>query len=175
MRFLLGLVVGVLLVLAGEYLFLTQGGMPVAARNARPLPLERLLTSRALHVALVKEADRPAPIPADEANLVAGAKVYREHCALCHGGPGEAHRSELAAGMFPRPPKLMPPGKGVTDDPVGETYWKVRNGIRLTGMPAFEGTLSDTALWQVSLLLLKADELPAPVGAELRATSRPER
>jgi mono/diheme cytochrome c family protein len=77
--------------------------------------------------------------------------------------------------MFPRPPKLMPPGKGVTDDPVGETYWKVRNGIRLTGMPAFEGTLSDTALWQVSLLLLKADELPAPVGAELRATSRPER
>jgi len=47
---------------------------------------------------------------------------------------------------------------------VGETYWKVANGIRLTGMPAFGHTLSDTQMWQVSLLLKNADkELPDPV------------
>jgi mono/diheme cytochrome c family protein len=54
----------------------------------------------------------------------------------------------------------LPPNKGVTDDPVGETYWKVKNGIRLTGMPGFSDSLSDAALWQVSLLLLQADKLP---------------
>ncbi len=168
MRFVLGLVVGVVAVLAAEYLFLTRGGMPAGAHGAKPLPLERLLASRALHVAMAKDADRPAPIPADEANLLAGAKVYREQCALCHGALGTKERSPQARGMFPRPPHLVPPGEGVTDDPVGETYWKVKNGIRLTGMPSFEGALPETALWQVSLLLKNADRLPEPVARVLR-------
>ncbi len=168
MRFLAGLAVGVVLVLAIQYLVFTQGGMPVAAHGARPLPLERLLTSRALHVAMVKEADRPSPVPADEADLVAGARVYRENCAVCHGLPGDAPASAIAAGMFPRPPRLMPPAKGVTDDPVGETHWKVQHGIRLTCMPGFEGALTDTELWQVSLLLHEAGNLPPAVQSALR-------
>jgi mono/diheme cytochrome c family protein len=168
MKFLAGLVIGIVLVFAAELLFLTQGGMPAAARNAKPLPLEELLASRALHVAMLKEVDRPSPLPADEANLVAGAKVYRENCEMCHGAPGETNRSALATGMFPRPPQLMPPGEGVTDDPVGETHWKVRNGIRLTGMPSFDGALSDTEMWQVSELLRHAHELPARAQAALR-------
>ncbi len=167
MRFVAGLVVGVLAVLAAEYLFLTRGGMPAAARNAKPLPLERLLTGKALDVAMAKEADRPSPLPADEANLAAGAKVYREECRMCHGELGVKERTPAAEGMFPRPPRLLPPGKGVTDDPVGETYWKVKNGIRLTGMPSFEGALPDAALWQVSLLLKNADRLPEPVARAL--------
>jgi mono/diheme cytochrome c family protein len=52
----------------------------------------------------------------------------------------------------------------VSDDEAGETYWKVANGIRLTGMPAFSKVLSDTEMWQVSLLLKNADkEMPDPV------------
>jgi hypothetical protein len=42
--------------------------------------------------------------------------------------------SFTSKGMYPQPPELFK-GKGVTDDPAGETYWKVANGIRLTGMP----------------------------------------
>jgi mono/diheme cytochrome c family protein len=48
----------------------------------------------------------------------------------------------------------------VTDDPPGETYWKAANGIRLTGMPGYKGSLSETQLWQVSLMLANADKLP---------------
>jgi hypothetical protein len=51
-------------------------------------------------------------------------------------------------------------GKGVTDDPPGETYWKVSGGIRITGMPGFVSSLSSTQMWQVSLLLANADKLP---------------
>lgn len=167
-RFLLGVLVGVVVVLAAEFLFLTRGGMPAAAHGAKALPLERLVTSAALHRALAEEEDRPAPMAADERNLLAGARIYRHDCEVCHGAPGAAERSAIAQGMFPRPPKLMPPAKGVTDDPVGETHWKVKNGIRLTGMPGFEGALSDTELWQVSLLLLKAGQLPEAVQAALR-------
>jgi thiosulfate dehydrogenase len=167
-KLILGLVIGVALVLGAEYLFFTRGGMPVAARNARPLPMERLLTGRALEGAIGKDADRPAPFPADDENLLAGARVYHRNCEVCHGAPGAAERSAIARGMFPHPPKLMPPDKGVTDDPVGETYWKVKNGIRLTGMPSFDGALTEAELWQVSLLLRSADKLPGPVAAALR-------
>jgi thiosulfate dehydrogenase len=68
----------------------------------------------------------------------------------------------IAAGMYPHPPKLLE-GKGVTDDEPGESYWKVANGIRLTGMPGFRPRLSETQMWQVSLLVANADRLPKSI------------
>ena len=61
-------------------------------------------------------------------------------------------------------------GKGVTDDPAWETYWKAKNGIRLTGMPAFKETLNDTQIWQVSVLLANADKISPAVKAALATT-----
>ena len=57
----------------------------------------------------------------------------------------------------------------MSDDPVGETYWKVANGIRLTGMPSFDKVLNETQMWQVSLLLANADKLPDSVKQALVA------
>jgi thiosulfate dehydrogenase len=64
--------------------------------------------------------------------------------------------------MFPKPPQLFR-GKGVTDDPASESYWKTSNGIRLSGMPAFKTKLTDTQLWQVSQLVAHANEIPESV------------
>ena len=55
----------------------------------------------------------------------------------------------------------------MTDDPPGESYWKVANGIRLTGMPGFTDSLSQTQMWQVSLLVAHADKLPDSVKSAL--------
>jgi len=55
----------------------------------------------------------------------------------------------------------------VTDDPPGETYWKVANGIRLSGMPSFSESLSQTQMWQVSLLAANANKLPDSVKSAL--------
>ncbi len=165
--FLLGLVVGVILVLAGGFLFMTEGGMPVSTRG-NPLPLEQFLASRALHVAMAKDANRPSPLPPSEANLLAGAKIYQNNCAVCHGLRDPASRTAIAKGMYPPPPALLEPDKGVTDDPVGMTFWKVRNGIRLTGMPRFDDALSQDEMWQVSLLLAGADKLPPAVQDALK-------
>jgi mono/diheme cytochrome c family protein len=74
----------------------------------------------------------------------------------------------IAHGLFPKVPQLFK-GKGVTDDPPGVTYWKAANGIRLSGMPGFKGSLSDTELWQVSLLLANADKLSPAVRTILTA------
>lgn len=72
----------------------------------------------------------------------------------------------IASGMFPKPPQLFK-GVGVTDDEAWETYWKVANGIRMTGMPGFKERLGETKVWQVSLLLKNADKLPPSVTGDL--------
>ncbi|MGO8794427.1 MAG: c-type cytochrome [Candidatus Sulfotelmatobacter sp.] len=164
MKFILGLIVGVLIVPLAAFAYLSWGGMPVAVFD-KDLPFEKMLAHKALDARIDKEAPKTAPIPANESNFAAGAEIYKQHCAVCHsleeGGP-----TAIAIGEYPKPPKLLQ-GKGVTDDEPGETYWKVANGIRLTGMPGFKQSLSDTQMWQVSLLLAQADKIPATVKQSL--------
>lgn len=164
MKLLIGILIGIVLLPLFAYLYIWLGYAPVATAAA-PFPLERKLAKMALHARMEKEAPAQASIPASEENLLAGAREYREHCAVCHGVRGKPE-SAIAKGMYPHAPQLFR-GKGVTDDPPGETYWKAANGIRLTGMPAFRGSLSDTGLWQISLMLAHADKLPPSVEAEL--------
>jgi thiosulfate dehydrogenase len=159
-KFLLGLIVGLISIPLAVYIYVASGTAPVATA-APPVPFEKMLAHAALHARLDKEMPKAAPIRADDAAYAAGAQVYKDHCAVCHGLPGQT-QTAIAKGMFPKPPKLME-GKGVTDDPAGETYWKVNGGIRLTGMPGFEKSLSTTEMWQVSLLLANADKLPKAV------------
>ncbi len=155
--FIVGLVVGVLGVLLVVYLYFATGMAPVAT-SASAMPFEKMLAKKALSVRLEKEMPKSVPIAANESNYLAGAQVYKQNCAFCHGLPLDAQNA-ASKGMFPKPPQLFQ-GKGVTDDEPGETYWKVANGIRLSGMPGYSQSLSDTQMWQVSLLLANADKLP---------------
>ncbi len=164
--FVVGFIVALLLVGAGVFCYFSFGLAPVATAS-QPMPFEKMLAHRALDAAIGKAADAPSPVPADEPNLMGGAMVYRDNCAVCHGLPGQ-DPTAIAKGMFPKVPQLFH-GHGVTDDPVGETFWKVQNGIRLTGMPGFKGSLTDTDMWQVSQLLAHADKLPASAAQMLAA------
>ena len=158
--FVAGMIVGGLLLTLVVFGYFLAGQAPVAT-DAEPMPFEKYLAKQALHKTLERNMPRSVPIPADEANYLAGAESYKANCAFCHGLPGKP-MTAIAKGMFPKPPELMQ-GKGVTDDPPEETYWKVVHGIRLTGMPGFRGNLSDTQAWQVSILLAHADHLPDSV------------
>jgi thiosulfate dehydrogenase len=129
------------------------------------MPFEKKMANMALEAHVEKQAPKNAPIQSDESAYLAGAAIYKMNCAICHGVPG-GQPTPIANGEYPRPPQLFK-GHGVTDDPAGETYWKVANGIRLTGMPGFNKSLSETQMWQVSLLLKNADKLPASVQQEL--------
>ncbi len=169
-KFLVGLIVGLIVIPAGVYMYFSSGTAPVATSSA-PMPFEKMLAGMALHARLRKEMPKAPPIPADEAAFVAGAQVYKDNCAVCHGLPGQP-LSAIAQGMFPKPPKLME-GKGVTDDAPEESYWKIAGGIRMTGMPGFEKMLSSTQMWQVSLLVANADKLPKSAKDALSATATP--
>src|SRR6266498_616687 len=163
-KFLLGLILGFLLVPSAVYFYFSSGRAPVATAS-EPMPFEKSLARMALHARMEKEMPNSVPVTADDAAYVGGIAVYKEHCAVCHGLPGQP-QTAISSGMFPDPPKLME-GKGVTDDPPAETYWKVAGGIRMTGMPGFEKTLSTTQMWQVSLLCANADKLSPALKANL--------
>ena len=164
--FVLGIVIGILLLAGGLYFYFSLGFAPVATA-ARPMPLERRLANLALHAYLEKQHHPQPLVPADEGNLIGGAKVYKEQCATCHGLPGES-KSAVAQGMFPAPPQLFH-GVGATDDEPWETYWKVENGIRMTGMPGFKGQVGEKEIWQVTMLVKNADKITEPVKKELLA------
>jgi len=163
-KFAAGVIVTLVCIIGGGYAYFAGGFAPVATAS-RPMPFERKLAHMALDATLQKEVPKTVPIEANEANYLAGAHEYLINCAVCHGVPGK-QQTAIARGESPIPPELFK-GTGVTDDPPGETFWKVANGIRLTGMPGFNQSLSETQMWQISLLLANADKLPNSVTAVL--------
>src|SRR5208282_250349 len=161
--FVAGFVLAVVGLAGGLYYYFASGTAPVATADPM-MPLERKLTQMALDAHIRKQHIGEPPVPADEPNLLAGAGVYQRDCAVGHGLP--VHPAEYMKMMFPKPTQLFR-GKGVTDDPPSESYWKAANGIRLSGMPAFKDKLTNLELWQVSLLVARASEIPPSVKQRL--------
>lgn len=167
---IIGIVLGVVLVFVGIYFYFATGQAPVATKSSE-MPFEHRFAHMALDAYLNKQPHPNPPVSPDETTFLAGVKVYTEHCAVCHGLPGEP-KTAIADGMFPKPPQMFH-GVGVTDDEPWETYWKVNSGIRMTGMPGFGDRLSETQMWQVSLLLKNADKISPAVKTQLLGSLSP--
>lgn len=67
----------------------------------------------------------------------AGAKLYRQHCAECHGydARGVGHAADLHS-------------TGVQNATPGELAWFLRNGNLASGMPSWSG-LPEQRRWQI--------------------------
>ncbi len=164
-KLIVGVLLGWLLLAVALFVWLHHGHPPVAVADT-PFPMEKTIVHVPLNARIDREMVKTPPIAVSDENLIAGARIYREQCASCHGLPGLP--SSFGGEMYPDAPPLWQQHRnskvvGVSDDPPGETEWKVANGIRLTGMPSYKKVLSDTEIWQVTLLLANADKLPPQV------------
>src|SRR3984893_3861440 len=165
---MVGIVLGIVIVMVGVYLYFSTGSAPVAV-TAPAMPFERTFAKMGLN-GYLKKLPHPDPqVPENEASYLPGADVYKQNCAVCHGLPDQP-KTNIAEGMAPDPPQLFK-GKGVTDDEAWETYWKAENGIRMTGMPGFKGKLTEPQIWQVSVLLKNADKMSDTVKAALTSSA----
>jgi mono/diheme cytochrome c family protein len=157
-----GFVLGVLLTIVAAgvaaYLVVSTGTISAAA-NGQPLPFEHWAARTSLRATLNAEAPKGLnPVPLTDANLIAGIGLYGQHCAICHGtSKGDKAPSPIAKGEYPNPPQLA--SNGVEDDPPGWTFWKIENGIRWTGMPAWKDTLTPKQAWTIALFLKHMDKL----------------
>jgi thiosulfate dehydrogenase len=164
--FLIGFVTAIVAIIVGGYLFIETGGIPMDTA-APPLPFEAVIAGMAIDASDRSAANLKSPLPLTDAVLLEGAREYRQSCAICHSTPGQPHTA-IAHGMFPDPPELFKSDELVTGDPEGITFWKITHGIRLSGMPGFATTLSDTTRWQVTMLVAHADKLSPAVAAALK-------
>jgi len=167
--FALGILLTLVVIFAGAWVYLKYGKPPVAVAD-KAFPMEAQIVHVPLGARIAREVQTP-PFGTSEDVYEAGAKMYQTSCASCHGSPG--HDSPFGRWMYPSAPQLWKKNGsssvvGVSDDPAGVTFWKIKNGIRLTGMPSFEHIYSETQMWQIALLLKNADQpLPDPVSALL--------
>lgn len=163
--FVLGVLVTLLAIVGGVYLVAQNGLYPIGADNP-PGALERRLAERAMDVYADKhKPDGDNPVAITPANLLEGATAYEQHCALCHGG--------AQAKISPMQNKLNPPAPQFIDriphDEPAWLFWVTKHGIRMTGMPTWDGLLSDDAIWKVVAFIKNSDKLPPPVDAQWRA------
>jgi hypothetical protein len=140
--------------LIGGALFVYSGIFNVAADDPHwAITLRMLETVRDRSIA-VRAVGIEVPVGLDDPRRIAlGAHEYDEMCSDCHLEPGDDDDEEqLRAGMYPRPPNL--PRQGVRRSPE-ETFWIVKHGLKMTGMPAWGVTHDDDTLWSIVAFLQK--------------------
>lgn len=144
---------------AAFYAILRIGAIPANA-DANPGSVEKFVARTSLRATLQKAAPQaPNPVTLTDANLTEGIRLYGQNCAVCHGVVGQKNAAPpIARGEYPQPPQLAV--HGVEDDPEGWTFWKVKHGIRWTGMPAWGDVLNDQQIWTLTLFLKHMDGLP---------------
>ena len=129
------------------------GVLPVQA-DVAPSPLEATLLGSALHAAVARRAPNSGnPLPASQENVMAGAKLYRQMCARCHGLSGESDNA-YGRSFYPPAPRLTHGRSLYTDS---EMFWIIKHGIRNTAMLAWGNLLSDEEIWQVVTMLRESE------------------
>lgn len=119
----------------------------IAATNP-PGTVERIVASHAKEY-FVGRAAR-AGVPAETVNnadsVSNGQTIYGALCAGCHGYDGRTPTRQ-GRSMSPRAPSLAGGGAQSWSNP--ELFVIVRDGLRMTGMPAFGGTERTDEIWDV--------------------------
>lgn len=154
-RFIAGIIIGVLLVAAGAYVYLHNGYIDMRA-DQPVMGMERIYMDGAMD----RYAERSAPpaqnpVQPTDANLIEGIRLYKANCALCHGGPNAA-TSAVGEGLYPQAPQFL---KDAPDMPQNQNFWIIKHGIGRTGMPAWGKVISDNEIWQVTTFLSRMEEL----------------
>ena len=166
MRFLVGVLFGVLLVVAVGAAVILTGSYNTAA-TVPPGKLEKQIAGFALDRSVAKRApQRKNPFAATPEVIREALGEYREHCLVCHGAPG-VDAGEIGSGLNPPPPDLTVPKVQARSD--GELFWLTSQGIRLTGMPAFGPTESEEDIWKIVAFLRHLPELTDEEQRQLRA------
>lgn len=135
-------------------------------------PLIAWATHMTMQNAVRRNAARMPPPPRfSAAEARAGLRTYVENCEVCHGGPGIA-RAPWISGMTPGPPYLLDAARQWTPN---QLYWIVRHGVRMTGMPAWDQTLSQADVWSLVAFLEALPGYSAADYARGRALGAPGR
>jgi mono/diheme cytochrome c family protein len=158
-KFLLGIIITLIVLILAGVGFAMLGFFPTAA-NVEPSHFESHFAMGAIDASMERHAPRVTnPLMPTDQNLEDGMKLYTMNCAQCHGGL-DRKPSPLATSFYPPPPNFIsdPP-----DDPEWHIFYTIRTGVRYSGMPAWDKTLTEEDMWKITTLLSHMDKLPPAV------------
>lgn len=159
---------GLPLAALGGLAFVKSGIYDVAAAKRHTRFTQWLTNETMIHSVKRHAARLEPPARTSAAQVVAGFCVYETHCVACHGAAGVA-RERWAGGMEPQPPYLLDATERFTP---AELFWIAKNGIKMTGMPAWGSKLSDRELWNLVAWLEASRRLPPQTHVRWRAQRR---
>ena len=140
---LLTLLTVVVLAIASAFTFIYAGVYDVSATQPHwPVTYWAMDTVRVQSVKARATGITPPADLGSQVNVVAGTSHFAAHCASCHGAPG-VPRGDIANGLYPQPADLAQSAKRYS---AGELFWILKNGIKMSGMPAWSDH-SDEELW----------------------------
>jgi mono/diheme cytochrome c family protein len=148
---------GVAVVAAG-FGFMYSGLYDVSAASGH-----NPLVAWALHKTYLQSLHRHAAaiqVPTDlmtVANVEAGARLYRGTCVACHGAPGQT-LSPIGQGILPLAPELL---SATRRNNPRMMFWVIKNGVKMTAMPAFGKTQDDQTIWDLTAFLYKGRGMSA--------------
>ena len=154
--FILGILFTLIVLAAGGWWCLKQGYIDFAA-DQKPSSTEEKIAMDAVDASTDRRApDAKNPLAPTEANIAAGAQLYLDHCAGCHGVPSNPD-SQFGRSFNPPVPEFF---KDAPDMSESQNFYIIQHGIRWTGMPAWGQTLSDTQIWEIVKFLGNVEKLP---------------
>ncbi len=158
-NFIFGFVTVAVVIFLGGLAFLWLGFMPTNA-DATPPAIEVHIAMRALDAAMDRHAPHiDNPVPPNDDNIIEGMKIYGMNCSQCHGTL-DLKPSPLEKSFYPPPPQIV---IDPLDDPEWHIFYAIKTGVRYTGMPAWNQTLTEQDMWKVTSFLSRIEKLPPGV------------
>ena len=126
----------------------------ISARK-EPSALETRVALAVRHMAIPKidrEEENPWATVATPEVMKDAREHFADHCAQCHANDGSG-KTEMGQYLYPRAPDMRLSATQNLSD--GELYYIIRNGVMLTGMPAWgeRNLVQDDDSWQLVLFI----------------------
>ena len=146
-KILITIVATLVVLIAGSFIYISTGTYDISQLTPHNR-LTRAIIGMTTHSSIdrrMKENVVPANLK-DPEMIITGFKHYNEMCVSCHGAPG-VKPNEMVEGLYPKPPEIYKHGE---EDAAQEFFWIIKNGIKMTSMPAFKPTHDDTKIWAMT-------------------------
>lgn len=154
MKFLTGFVTAFIVSALGAFLVIVSSVYNVAA-TAPHTALVRVILNWTMRNSVRVHAGNESPETWSEDQARKGFKDYDAMCVICHSAPGK-ERSYISKGLRPEPPNLAETSERWSS---AELFWIIKNGVKMTAMPAFGPTHQDEQIWNIVAFIRRLPQL----------------
>ena len=170
MKFIAGFVAAIVLICIGALIVIMTGVYNIAA-TVPHIGFERIIFSTAMRNSVLSHAGSDTEHVTSEEQVRAGFQEYNEMCIVCHRAPGK-EQSDIGKGLHPNPPDLA---ETIRRWNSGQLFWIVKNGVKMTGMPAFGPTHGDDQIWNIVAFVQRLPGMSADDYKAMEETSSESR